>query len=312
MSPIIWRSHLCWTRYWKRLIYFCYQSRWHPQWSKGTWKHYHFQHLQSTYCIWPAQAIQTQPYPTVYVGNLNNHHEQRCYKTAMQTEKHQSKKLKTNMCTLCSTLRTDLHSDRHPRHGNATPIYGVYHRMAGGASSSFKKFLHVFPYNQHRPVIIGVVTQKLLITSIPCPRWNFRRVYCDEFSTDLDKCLGWMPPTSKNYHRFVGTVISTTKRYIPRKYRKEYTFVSQLETGDQELDELLHSLNARRRQKWTKTVENLNFRASSRLVWSLLGKLGSGTSTQRQNTSFSSAVITADIVETSRAPKDTHTTHNPG
>ncbi|KAL1115417.1 hypothetical protein AAG570_007447, partial [Ranatra chinensis] len=57
----------------------------------------------------------------------------------------------------------------------------------------------------------------------------------------------------------------------------EELYQTFLDTGDQEVaDELLHSLDDARKQKWMEVVESMNFQASSRQAWALLRKLGSG------------------------------------
>lgn len=103
-------------------------------------------------------------------------------------------------------------------------------------------------------------------------------------------------------------MIRTENRYIPRGYCKEFIldwshnnseelYQNFLETNVQEIvDELLHSLNPARRQKWSETVESLNFRTS----WTLLRK----NPTQRQNTAVSPDDIATHIVKTSRTPKE--------
>lgn len=85
--------------------------------------------------------------------------------------------------------------------------------------------------------------------------------------------------------RFVGAVISTAKTISQEDIARNTfwagaklvkTLYDQfLESEEQEIaDELLLSLNAARREKWSTTVESLNFKKSSRKAWSLLRKLG--------------------------------------
>lgn len=81
---------------------------------------------------------------------------------------------------------------------------------------------YFFPDKKFCPAVIEVGTQIPIITSLPRPRWNFKRAKWPHFSSDLVKCLGWIPPTNGNYGRFLGAVISTAKKHIPRRYRKEY------------------------------------------------------------------------------------------
>ncbi|KAG5886721.1 hypothetical protein JTB14_030787 [Gonioctena quinquepunctata] len=67
----------------------------------------------------------------------------------------------------------------------------------------------------------------------------------------------------------------SAKKTIPRGYRKEYVpgwndecereYRNFQESGDRDIaDNLLHNLNAVRREKWTDTVSNLDFKRSSR------------------------------------------------
>ncbi|KAG5885687.1 hypothetical protein JTB14_001968 [Gonioctena quinquepunctata] len=58
-----------------------------------------------------------------------------------------------------------------------------------------------------------------------------------------------------------------------------------LESGDQQIaDELLHTLDAARRENWMRTVENLDFKRSSRKAWDLLRRLsGAGMNSACEN-----------------------------
>ena len=74
--------------------------------------------------------------------------------------------------------------------------------------------------------------------------------------------------------------MTAAKSAIPRGYCKEYIpgwseeseklYEEFCEDGHEIADELLHSIVAARREKWTETVENLDFKKSSRQAWSLL------------------------------------------
>ncbi|XP_072375796.1 uncharacterized protein, partial [Diabrotica undecimpunctata] len=150
--------------------------------------------------------------------------------------------------------------------------------------------------------------------------WNFKKADWTTFTERLDKYLGWITPTRENYMRFVGAVISTAKKTIPRGYRKEYVpgcnekceklYQEYNESQDREIvDELLHSLDAARRQKWMETVEKLDFSKSSRKAWSLLRKLGSSRHTTRDKIPIVPNRVASHIAATSRAPRDRdHTT----
>ncbi|XP_072392313.1 uncharacterized protein [Diabrotica undecimpunctata] len=154
-----------------------------------------------------------------------------------------------------------------------------------------------------------------IIRLFPCRRWNFKKANWPAFTSNLDKCLGWIPPKSQNYGRLTGAIITSAKATIPRGYRKEYIpgwtepseklYEEYCEDGKQEIaDELLHSIDAARRGKWIQTVENLDFQKSSRRAWSLLRKLGSSNPPVRQTNLVTLDQIATHIVSTSRAPQN--------
>lgn len=53
-----------------------------------------------------------------------------------------------------------------------------------------------FPHSQHGPTIIESGVQIPLDTPTPRHRWTFK--WADKFSHDIDKCLGWIKPVSRN------------------------------------------------------------------------------------------------------------------
>lgn len=72
--------------------------------------------------------------------------------------------------------------------------------------------------------------------------------------------------------------------FIPRGFRKEYIpgwntesdqlYKEFLESGQSEIaEDLLYSLELNRKKKWMNTVENMDFRKSSRKAWNILKKL---------------------------------------
>lgn len=265
---------------------------------------------------WPAQALEIHPHPAIYIGDYNSHHEQWRYRKNDANGEALTKWAEDEQLHLVFDAkdRASFKSAAWRQEYNPDLCF-VSTDKEGKALATTRRVLRDFPHSQHRPAVMEVGTQIPIITSLPRPRWNFRRADWPRFSTDLDKCLGWIPPTSENYERFTGAVISTAKKHIPRGYRKEYVpgwsensealYQNFLETGDQEIaDELIHSLNAARQQKWTETVERLNFQTSSRQAWSLLRKLGEGAPKQRQTLGTNPNKVASHLVATSRAPKD--------
>jgi hypothetical protein len=178
-----------------------------------------------------------------------------------------------------------------------------------------RKILSDFPHSQHRPAVIEIGIRIPLITSFPRPRWNLQKANWKEYARNLDKCLGWIPPKAANYNRFVGAVIATAKKHIPRGYRKQYIpgwskksedlYKEFVESGDSEIaDDLVTSLDLARRQKWMETMESMDFKTSSREAWSLLRKLGEGDKIKNTKQPISPNTIASHIAQTSRAKSD--------
>lgn len=172
-----------------------------------------------------------------------------------------------------------------------------------------------FPHSQHRPVILNVGVSIPVVRSTPRPRWNFKKANWDQYAQKLDQCIRFIPPEPENYNRFIGAVISAANKYIPRGYRKEYIpgwnehsehlYEEFKESGDQEVaDNLLHSLDTARRDRWIETVENTDFHRSSRKAWTLLRNLGGSTRQNRPSSQISANQIANYIAETSRSRRD--------
>jgi hypothetical protein len=85
-----------------------------------------------------------------------------------------------------------------------------------------RKVLNDFPRSQHRPVIANIGIQIPITKSIQKPRWNFQKANWEEYRKILEDNIRWIKPESINYGRFVGMIISTAKKCIPRGFRKDY------------------------------------------------------------------------------------------
>lgn len=270
---------------------------------------------------WPTPLIPTQTHPAVYVGDFNSHHEQWKYRDCDANGEALIKWAEDENLNLVFDAK-DLSTFKSAvwRREYNPDLCFTSSDSKGQPLPATRKVLYDFPHSQHRPVVLEIGISIPLVTSTPHPRWNFKKADWGKFSKDLDKCLGWIPPMSKNYSRFIGAVTSTAKKCIPRGFRREYVpgwsqnsedlYQNFLETGDQEVaDELLHSLDAARKQKWVEMVESMNFQTSSRQAWSLLRKLGSGAPTQRLQADISANAVASHIVATSRTPRDKEHTH---
>lgn len=151
-----------------------------------------------------------------------------------------------------------------------------------------RKVLSDFPHSQHRPIILEYGLQIPTVQSIPKPRWNFKKANWTAYAKELDHIVQYIPPTSSNYDRFVGTIKLVAKKYAPRGFRKVYIptwdkkcndlFLEFKKSGKNRVaDELIRTLNINRRNKWHDTTASLNFTHSSRKAWNLVKRLGAET-----------------------------------
>ncbi|KAG8237340.1 hypothetical protein J437_LFUL014546 [Ladona fulva] len=149
-----------------------------------------------------------------------------------------------------------------------------------------------------------------IIKSIPKPRWNFMKAKWDNFKTDLDKSIRFIPTVTSNHSLFVGLVISTAKKHIPRGFCKEYIpgwsetceklYDDFLVSGETEVvDDLLNNLDAARLSNWKETTENMNFTHSSRKAWSVLRKLAGANQCKQENPQVKPEAIAGHMVRTS-------------
>lgn len=110
---------------------------------------------------------------------------------------------------------------------------------------------------KHCPILIDIGISIRLITSFSHPRWNFNKVDWTPYIEGLDKCLRkgllgqwFLQPknvyTGDTAEHILGWNEKSEELY--EKYTKQTI-----------ADELLHSLDAARREKLLNTVENLNF-----------------------------------------------------
>ncbi|EFA11691.1 hypothetical protein TcasGA2_TC005049 [Tribolium castaneum] len=144
---------------------------------------------------------------------------------------------------------------------------------------------------QHRPVIVKIGNEIKQFLSLQKPEWNFQKAKWNEFAKQVDGELRWIPPTSINYHRFDGAIKNAAKKFISRRFRRNYVPCWSDETksfynayasnpNPENADAVLNSFNKASKEKWNNLMEDLNFTHSSRSSWKLLQKLGSSNITQ--------------------------------
>jgi Reverse transcriptase (RNA-dependent DNA polymerase)/Endonuclease/Exonuclease/phosphatase family len=266
--------------------------------------------------LWPAVTLPVYQHPAVYAGDFNSHHTSWRY----QSDDNNGIKLTdwadTNHMVLIFDAKDKgtFHSGRWQRDYNPDLCF-VSSNGTDRHMHISRRVLNDFPRSQHRPVMLESGIQIPLINSVPRPRWNFNKADWKSFTKDLDSNIRWIPPSAQNYSRFVGVVISTAKKHIPRGYRKEYIpgwsaesdrlYQEFLQSEDPEIaEDLLYSLDTRRQEKWINTMNSLNFTHSSRKAWGLLRKLGGAKMTTASTPKINPEAVASRIVETSKAKVD--------
>lgn len=263
---------------------------------------------------WSDQVIGIQPHPAVYADDFNSHHTDWGYRN--DDAKGES------LANWAANGELQLVHDPKDRATFLSKIHNTESNpdlcFVSADSEGFplhvtREVLPGFPNSQHRPVIIEIGLSIPIITSVPRPRWNFRKANWNKYSPLLDAAVRFIAPLPSNYDRFARLVISTAKKCIPRGYRKEYIpcwnedtdrlYAEFQENEDPETaKELLASLNEARRQRWTDTVTNIDLTHSSRKGWAAIRKLGGSHKLTRSKPYINADRISRRIVRTSKAP----------
>lgn len=264
---------------------------------------------------WTDTVLNVQPHPAVYVGDFNSHHSEWGYSSDDINGELVVNWASNNELQLIHDAkdRKTFHSKVHGTESNPDLCF-VSADSEGFPLSITRKVLPAFPRSQHRPIILEVGLSIPIVTSVPRPRWNFRKANWTQFSTQLDSAIRFIPPIAQNY-RFNNLVINTAKKCVPRGYRKEYIpcweedadrlYAEFQETEDPEVaKELLKSLDIARKQRWIETVESIDLSHSSRQGWSLIRKLGGASKLMKTSSAMNADRVARRLVQSSKAPAD--------
>lgn len=235
---------------------------------------------------WNDNTIRDIHHPAIIMGDFNCHSTQWGYNYTNQDGEEVSKWAETQNTFLIYDPkdRGTFHSARWGRDYSPDLCF-VTKDVLNKPLRCNKKVLSDFPRSQHRPVLLNVGTQIPLIRSIPKPRWNFGKADWESFTSELEFNIQWIPPKAENYGRFVGLLLSTARKHVPRGYRKTYIpgwsqkctdlYNEYLENADPDVaDELLQYLDTARRERWHTLMNEMSFEHSSRKAWHLLSRLG--------------------------------------
>ena len=263
---------------------------------------------------WTDTVLPLQSHPALYAGDFNSHHsEWDCRDDDENGEKLVSWARNGELQLVHDSKdRRTFYSKAHRTETNPDLCF-VSSDIEGFPLPVQRKVLPAFPNSQHRPIILEIGVNVPIITSVPRPRWNFRKANWNQYSSLLDAAVRFIPPSPQNYDRFNNLVINVAKKCIPRGYRKEYIpcwnedsdrlYEEFQENEDPETaKELLKSLDHARKQRWIETVENINMAHSSRKGWAVIRKLGAASKLCRSKPKINADRIARRVVRSSKAP----------
>ena len=156
-----------------------------------------------------------------------------------------------------------------------------------------RRILEKFPRSQHRFSLIVPPRLTLSVPSMPVKRWNFCKAkwsHYNALTNQLAKSL--LPPDTSDvdraYQDFCNAIGTAAKKYIPRGRRNDHIpcwdaecenlyqmFLQSPEGSDSSrtASALLSRLDRKRRDRWSETVQTIDFSHSSRKAWSILNNL---------------------------------------
>ena len=194
-------------------------------------------------------------------------------------------------------------------------------KQAGDHTQTSRVILDPFPHSQHRPSLITTNLFLPCSSSLPLPRWNFRKANWEKF-TDLAEALvdglthAAEYDVNSIYKSFCHAIISAAKKSIPRGCRDQYIPCWSAETSrayenyksaptaeEAQIlgDLLINMLDVQRQARWIETVENLDFTHSSCKAWSTLKRLNGETSSPRNNFPVSANSVASVLIQNSRS-----------
>ena len=151
------------------------------------------------------------------------------------------------------------------------------------AQQSVRRILDMFPRSHHRLSLITIPSLVQPVQGRDVKRWNFRKAKWAGVTKQMNKAVSTLPhPCSNNlndaYDSYCKMLLSAAKNNIPRGVRKAYVpcwddeckhllhahAEAQISEGREiAADSLFSRFNEKRRQRWTETVESIDFTHSS-------------------------------------------------
>ena len=234
---------------------------------------------------WSDPPIPDLSHPAIVAGDFNSHHEEWGYHTSDAAGEQIVQWASTANMQLVHDLnqRGTFYSARWRREYNPDLIFATHDENQHPLPVQ-REVLADYPNSQHRPILITIGYNIQTSHSLPLPRWNFHKAKWEEYTTYIEKVCPRIPTTIGNMHRFNRLILTSAKKHIPRGYRQNYVpcwserssaLLREYEQNRNPAtaEELLDSLREGRAERWRETMENLDFKHSSRQAWKLIKKL---------------------------------------
>jgi len=197
----------------------------------------------------------------------------------------------------------------------------AFAKVTGNEPLPVRRILDRFPRSQHRPSLITIPSLVQPTEGKPVRRWNFRKANWPDYGRAINTAAEFLPvPSACNineaYEAYCQVLLDAAKKHVPRGVRKNY-----VPCWDVECEELLHAhneaksnseraaaatelmtrLNTKRRERWTETVESIDFTHSSRRAWQTINKL-TGKASKPTPCPITADAIAAQLISNGRFP----------
>ena len=181
--------------------------------------------------------------------------------------------------------------------------------------------LDPFPHSQHHHSLITTNLFQPCSSSLPLPRWNFRKANWDKLTGLAETLVDGLTYAAEydvnSIHKsFCHAIISVAKKSIPRGCHSQYIPCWSAETTaayenyksaptaeEAQIlgDLLINMLDVQRQARWMETVENLDFTHSSHKAWTTLKRLNGETSSPKNNFPVSANSVASVLIQNNRS-----------
>ena len=265
-------------------------------------------------------SFPDHPAPVVYAGDFNSWHTDWGYKTSTRDGEFLAEWSSSVDAVL-------LYDPKEPssfvsgRWNTETNPDLAFAKVIGQEPLPVRRILDRFPRSQHRPSLITTPSQVQSTEGRPVRRWNFRKANWTDFERVVSTAAEVLPvPTAANineaYEAYCAMLTDAAKKHVPRGVRKNYVPCWDKVCEDLLRDhneaanntvrataatDLLTHLDTLRRQRWTETVESIDFTHSSRRAWQTINKL-TGQATKPSRCPITADAIAAQLISNGRFP----------